>query len=72
MLLFRLNWLISKSDPIKIEQNDGITFKCALYYLPSPVYDSADLLVLVENTVLRMHLDYPDWHMILAGDNDQD
>jgi len=44
------------------------TFVCALYHPPSPIYDTAELLDLVENTVHRMHQVYPDSHIILAGD----
>jgi len=39
-----------------------------LYHPPSPIYDTADLLDIIENTVLRIHQDYPDSHIILAGD----
>jgi len=53
---------------IKIEQIGDVTFVCALYYSPSPIYDTAELLDLVEKTVLRMHQDYPDSHVILACD----
>ena len=67
-------WPISKLDPnfemlwIKVEQNSGVTFVCALYHPPSPIYNTANLLVLIESTVLRIHQDYPDSHIILAGD----
>jgi len=67
-------WPISRSDPnfkmlcIKMEQSGDITFLCVLYHLLSPIYDTVELLDLVGNTVLLMHQDYLDLHIILAGD----
>ena len=40
---------------------------CALYP-PSPIYDTTDLLDIIGNTVLRIHQEHPDSHIILAGD----
>jgi len=54
---------------IKIEQSGDVTdvtFVRALYHAPAPIYDTAELLDLVENIVLRMHQVYPDSHIILA------
>jgi Endonuclease/Exonuclease/phosphatase family len=67
-------WPISNQSPnfemlwIKVVRNSNVTFVCALYHPPSPMYDKTDLLDLVENTVLPIHLKYPDSHIILAGD----
>ena len=67
-------WPIFKTDPnfemlcIKIEKDGDYTFVCALYHPPSPIYVTAELLDFIENTVLRLQKDYPDSHIILAGD----
>ena len=54
---------------IKVVQNSDVTFVCALFHRPpSPINDIVDLLDLVEKTVLRIHQDYPDSHIILPGD----
>jgi len=53
---------------IKVEQSGDVTFVCALYHPHSPITDRAELLDLVENTDLQMHQDYPNPHIILAGD----
>ena len=49
-------------------QNSDVTFKRSLYHPPSPIYDTADLLDIIGDTVLRIHQKYPDSHIILAGD----
>ena len=67
-------WLNSMLDPkyemlwIKVVQNRDVTFICALYHPPSPICDTADLLDIIGNTVLRIHQEHPDSHIILAGD----
>jgi Endonuclease/Exonuclease/phosphatase family len=73
-LLNATAWPISKQNPnfdmlwIKVVRSSDVTFVCALYHPPSPIYDATDLLDPVENTVLQIHLEYPDSHIILAGD----
>jgi Endonuclease/Exonuclease/phosphatase family len=67
-------WPISKQNPnfemlwIKVVRSSDVILVCALYHPPSPIYDTTDLLDLVENTVLQIHLEYPDSHIILTGD----
>ena len=56
---------------VKVIQSGDITFVGALYHPPSPVYDTTHLLDYIEATVLQMQQDFPDAHLILAGDFNQ-
>src|SRR5664279_3828634 len=52
----------------KVDQNNDVTFVGAIYHPPKPIYKTADLLDHIEEAVLRMQQDFPDSHVILAGD----
>jgi hypothetical protein len=47
----------------------GDTFIGALYHPPLPLYKSSDLLDHIEVAVLQIQQDYPESHIILAGDS---
>jgi hypothetical protein len=67
-------WAIINFDPVyeilwvNVVQNEDITFVGVIYHPPQSIYSTANLLDLMEEAVIRMHRDFPDCHVILAGD----
>lgn len=59
--VFELLW-------VKGVQGNDVFFIGALYHPPSPVYQASDLLNQIEHSVFRIQQDFPDAHVILAGD----
>lgn len=53
---------------VKVVRDSDVTFIGALYHPPAPIYATADLLGVVESTVLSILREFPDAHVVLAGD----
>ncbi len=53
---------------VKVVREHDVTFVGALYHPPAPLYVSADLLDVIEYDVLTIVSEFPDAHVILAGD----
>jgi hypothetical protein len=54
-----------------VVQSGDVRFIGALYRPPNPIYEMTYLLDYIEATVLQMQQDFPDAHLILAGDFNQ-
>jgi Endonuclease/Exonuclease/phosphatase family len=71
--LYAVIWTVIGMEPayemlwVKIEQEKGTLSIGVLYHPPVPIYPTADLLVRLEEVVLLILRDFPDPHIILAG-----
>jgi len=59
--VFELTW-------IRFVQDSHVTFIGAIYHPPMPLYKPADILSHIEDAVLRINLECPGSHIVLAGD----
>jgi len=59
--LFELLW-------VKVIQGCHVTIIGALYHPPAPKYSTSDLLNYIEAAVIQAHNEFPQVHIILAGD----
>ena len=59
--LFEMLW-------VRVVRNKDETFIGALYHPPAPLYQTSTLLDHIETAILRIQQDFPDSHIILAGD----
>jgi len=53
---------------VKVSSSGDVTFVGALYHPPQPLYRTSELVDIIEATTAKIHRDYPDCHIILAGD----
>jgi Endonuclease/Exonuclease/phosphatase family len=53
---------------VKVSRGSDVTFVGALYHPPQPLYRTSELINIIEATTVKIHRDYPDSHIILAGD----
>jgi len=67
-------WTIPDLNPVfemlwvKVSRSSDVTFVGALYHPPRPLYRTTDLVDIIEAATVKIHRDYPDSHIILAGD----
>ena len=59
--LFELLW-------VKVNREHDVTLVGALYHPPAPLYASGDLLDVIESAILSIVGEFPDAHVVLAGD----
>ena len=53
---------------VKVSHGHNTTFVGALYHPPAPQYQASDILAHIEANVLQIQNDFPESHVILAGD----